>query len=370
MSPIVKASAAPASAPAESRSIKRVWLDAVLGLVIAVAAAAGAWTLAGRVPTVVLDPRNHDLYFASDTNRVHANMVTRQSNHWRTNVHPLFSIELHPAFIAVAALMGADLRGGPLSPGAVAVGRVMSGLAAGIAAGVFFALLRTALIRRIDAIIFCLLAAVSAFSLFWFSIPETYPWGSATILAALLLAAAGSHKPLSVMWYLGASVLTLSITTTNWMVGVLAMWSRFNWRKTATWTAVALFIVLALALVQKSLFPSSRLFIWPGGEQHFVMQQQNGGPLRCWASFFAHTVIMPEVTTALDVRVPGRRPANAKFRTCVSHRGLGEDRPGVLGPAPARRRVCPGYITRPLSTTIHARTGAAGATGAAHHLRG
>jgi hypothetical protein len=293
------------------------WPDALLGMLIMLAAAVGAWSLAARVPKSALDPRNADIYFSSDTSRVHANMTSRDSNHWRTSVHPLFSIGLHPPFRGVAALMGADLSGGPLSPAALAVGRVMSGIAAGLAAGAFFALLRAALIRRLDAVIFCLLAGCSAFALFWFSVPETYPWGAVTILCALLLAAAGCHRQLPAGWYVAASVLSLSVTTTNWMAGLLATFTRFvtdkaalfsfaAWRKVAVYSGVALALTLAFAVAQKVIFPSSSLFIRIGGEKAYVMQQHSGGPLRCWASLFSHTVIMPEVTTAPHVRVAGQ----------------------------------------------------------------
>jgi hypothetical protein len=166
-------------------------------------------------------------------------------------------------------------------------------------------------------VVFCLLAGSSAFALFWFTVPETYPWGAVTILGAMLLSAVASHRPVPTGWYFAASVLSLSVTTTNWMAGIFATAARFSWPrtiaawlKTVRWTAVVmvvtLVITLALALVQKEIFPSSRLFIRIGGERAFVMQQQSGGPLRCWASFFSHTIIMPAVTTAPHVSVVGQ----------------------------------------------------------------
>lgn len=283
----------------------RILTDVILGLIVALLAAFGAWLLAGRVPTAVLDPRNPDIYFSSDISRVHANMATRESNHWRTNVHPLFSLQLHPLFQTVAILTGSDLSAGPLSSDAVAVSRLLSGLATGLTAGLLFVLLRAMQIRRPDSVLFCALAGTSAFSLFWFSIPETYPWGSASIVAALALAAVGKRRQLSTGWYVAASVLSLSITTTNWMAGILAMLTRFHWRKAAQWTVLALTLTFALAILQKAIFPSSRLFIQIAREKAYVLQESNGGPLRCWTSFFAHTVVMPKAIAAPHPKIEG-----------------------------------------------------------------
>ena len=303
------------------------YLDKVLVIVIALVAAVGAWILASRLSTVVLEGSNPDIYFSSDASRVQANMVTRNSDHWRTGVHPLFSLEMHTAFVAVAAIMHADISNGDsMSPGAIAVSRVMSGIAAGLAAGLFFALLRTMKISRLDAVVFCVLAAFGAFSLFWFSIPETYPWGSVTILVGLLLAAIGSFKAPSIIWYVITSVLTLSVTTTNWMVGILAMWTRFTWRKTIIWTTVALFITVGLSLVQKKIFPSAWLFVRPWTtETRYVMQpQQSGGPVRCVTSFFSHTMIMPEITTTPHIREAGKYVMRTQFSAPASASVMGK----------------------------------------------
>ncbi len=328
-------STAPDSPAAVRPSFAAFRPDIWLGLVIALAAAIGAWSLATRVPTATLDPRNPDIYFSSDTSRVHANMVTRNSNHWRTMVHPLFSIAMHPSFLAVAAMTGTQVTDDPMAPEAIRVGHLMSGIAAGLAAGVFFALLRAALVPRVDAVIFCALAASSAFALFWFTIPETYPWGAVTILCAMLLAALGSHRQLAAGWYVAGSVLSLAITTTNWMAGLAATLTRFvrdratlfsfvAWRRIVVCTAVALAITVALSLLQKKIFPTAHLFLRPGGEKAYVMQQHSGGPLRCWASFFSHTIVMPTVSTAPHVSVAGQTVLRNQLSAPASASGWGK----------------------------------------------
>ncbi len=284
----------------------RILLSALVALVLAAAGAIGAWSLANKVPVTTL--HKPDIYFSSDTSRVQSNMVSRGSSpisHGRTKVHPIFSIIFHPAYHAVALTMRADIGKDPFSPEARRVGRVMSGIAAGLATALFFVLLRLARIRMLDAVVFTVLAGCSAFSLFWFTVPETYPWGAVTILTALVVAAAGIHRTVPAGWFVLANVLSLAVTTTNWTVGILATWFSVKWRKAVVLIGIGFFITLTLAVAQKLVFPSSWLFIKPKGEQSFMMESRSGGPLRCWNSLFFHTVAMPAVTEEPHSKMKG-----------------------------------------------------------------
>lgn len=287
--------------------------DGWVGLVLVVLIACGIWRLTADVPRAVLDSTNPDIYFSSDVSRVHANMVSRSSNHFRTNVHPLFSVVFSPAYHAVAAMTGAGMHQEPLSNAAVRTGRILSVVAASLAGILFYAILRTTAVRRLDAIIFTLLAMVSAFSLFWFSVPETYPWGASTLLFAMLVAALACRRQLPFGWYVAANVASLSVTTTNIMAGAAAAWAKLTWKKTALSLAIGGAIVLGGALVQKVVFPSSRLFIHFGGEKAYVMQQSGGGVMERWRSIAAHTVVMPEVQTAPHVSAKGKTVLRTQF---------------------------------------------------------
>lgn len=282
---------------------KRILLEVLVVLALTVAAAIGVWTLANRVPITTF--QKPDIYFSSDTARVQSNMVSRDSNHNRTKVHPIFSIIFHPAYHVVAFTMRADIGKDPFSPEARRVGRVMSGIAAGLATALFFLLLRLARVRMLDAVVFTALAGSSAFSLFWFSVPETYPWGAVTILTALVVAAAGIHRTVPAGWYVLANVLSLAVTITNWTVGILATWFSLKWRKAVVLIGIGFFITLTLGVAQKLAFPSSGLFIKPKGEQAYVMESRSGGPLRCWNSLFFHTIVMPVVTEEPHSKVKG-----------------------------------------------------------------
>jgi len=72
-----------------------------------------------------------------------------------------------------------------------------------------FILLRLIGCRQFDAALFSILAATSAAAMFWFVIPETYSFGSLSILLALGLTALAQHRKLSSLWYVVVSALTL-----------------------------------------------------------------------------------------------------------------------------------------------------------------
>jgi hypothetical protein len=289
--------------------------DYILAAIAAVVAAVLVWQTAGRIPVQILGGRNPDIYFSSDTARVHSNMHSRDSNHWRTSVHPIFSILLHPTYQVTARATGAELGGGELSPDAIRVGRQLSAAAAGIAAALFFALLRQWRVRRGDALVLTALFSASAFFVFWFSIPETYPWGAISILGALLLAGRKPEAPGYTPGLVVANIASLAITTTNWMAGLGATLVRVRWLRTAKIAVAALVITLGLAVAQKLIYPSSHLFVRPFAEKSYVMKAESGGPLRCWTSIFVHTVVAPEAALAPHSRIKGQSVVSAQRAT-------------------------------------------------------
>jgi hypothetical protein len=72
--------------------------------------------------------------------------------------------------------------------------------------------------RQLDTALFTTLAAVSASSVFFLTIPETYVYGSLTILLALGMVLLTRERLLHPFWFVVMSAMTLSMTVTNWMV--------------------------------------------------------------------------------------------------------------------------------------------------------
>ncbi len=114
--------------------------------------------------------------------RVFANMTDRWSDHNRIKVHPLFSLLTFPLVYFLNTILGIK---------AIAAVRIVIAAVASVWLGTLFLLLRLIGCQRFDATLFSLLGATSATAVFWFVVPETYPFGSLSILFALCFVALG-----------------------------------------------------------------------------------------------------------------------------------------------------------------------------------
>ncbi|HEY9649555.1 MAG TPA: hypothetical protein V6C95_02750, partial [Coleofasciculaceae cyanobacterium] len=158
-----------------------------------------------------------------------------------------------------------------------------------------FILLRLIGCHRFDATLFSILGAISASAVFWFVVPETYPFGSITFLLALILVAVSHYRKLSPLWYVLFSSLTLSITTTNWMVGILATIVNYPWKRSLQITVNAFCLVVVLWAVQKYIFPSVEFFLGDREEEQYIVMGESEGLLRVIKSLVSHTIVMPAI---------------------------------------------------------------------------
>ena len=289
------AGAAYPAAPAKTGLLKRIGLDGVLLLLLALFAAGAALYGQFKVNDAI-SYTYMEVWFDADVPRAYRDMSDRWADHFRTEVHPLFPLLTYPPTRLAQKALGL----GPLN----AVRLVMAGVAF-LWMGLLFVLLRLMGLRRLDAVLFSALAGVSAGWLFWFSVPETYAWGSLTIVLTLALVGLKYHRNVGEAPFIAASALTLSMTLSNWLVGILAAFAHFPRRRALQITANALAAVVLLWAVQKVVFPSSNFFLGGTKEQNYLFRTENGGPAAVVRSFLFHTVVMPaprEVTVDLDGR--------------------------------------------------------------------
>jgi hypothetical protein len=266
-------------------SSRRKWMDAVILLVLAVGAGFGSLQGARHLDHVI---SVHDTWewFEADIPRVYGNMTNRASNHKRTKVHPLFSLMSFPPVYVLRKVVG-------IQP-ATAV-KIVFALVASLWVSALYILLRLVGCLRSDAVLFCVLGAVSAASMFWFVIPETYPFGSLSILVGLIVVGLAKYRSLPAWLYISSSALTLSITLTNWMVGILATFANYPWKRSLQLTVNAFCIVVLLWGVQKFIFPSAQFFIGDREEAMYILLPESGGPLYVLMSFLFHTMVMPAI---------------------------------------------------------------------------
>jgi hypothetical protein len=262
--------------------------DVALMTALALGAGMASWQAARRIPPVVMQEARLDLWFQGDVPQVMESFSSAASpRHARTNRHPLFSLFLYPPVKLLRVLGG-------LEPAEAM--RWCLAAAASLWAAMLFGLLRSLSCPRPDAALFTALAASSAAFLFWFAVPETWPFGSLTLLLALALVARSERRALPLSWYSVVSALTLSMTVTNWMGGLIAAFVRLPWRKALAVTAAALALVAALWTLQKRLFPAAQLASRPGYFAEHVFHPSSGGPRRIVEAFAVHSMVMPAIT--------------------------------------------------------------------------
>jgi hypothetical protein len=224
-------------------------------------------------------------WFEADINRVYENMTERTSLHYRTKVHPLFSITFCPA-------VNFCNRHFLHLPKATVVHLILALNAFGWVL-LCYAALRIITGRILDAACYTALALSSSAVIFWFAVPETFPFGSFTILAAVVFALHNRKHPPADWQYVLMGIVTMSMTITNWMAGIIVTFLQKHYKKAIQITIYVFAAVTVLWGVQKAIFPSAEFFLGDQEEIRFL----NRRPLwQTGASFFIHPVVMPDVS--------------------------------------------------------------------------
>lgn len=264
----------------------RHWPDMLISVGLILLGTVFALALAQQLDPAILSIYAGDTWFQADLPRTAANMLHVDSQHFRTNVHPIVSLITIPLTHAIGLLWaGTDAQ---LATRLVAI-------AGGLWAAGLYTLSRCLGAARWRGLIFTALGVSSGSFIFWFSVPETYGLGSLTILIVLILGARLPAKQYSDSTYIAASAASLSFTITNWMAGIALSLMSGSWRRAIRITLITLVLVAVLAVVQKLLIPSSTLFFLPSrGELRFVNHAFGGGVVQKLTALLLHSFAAPE----------------------------------------------------------------------------
>ncbi|NJK52355.1 MAG: hypothetical protein HC936_05145 [Leptolyngbyaceae cyanobacterium SU_3_3] len=154
-------------------------------------------------------------------------------------------------------------------------------------------------------VLFSFLGATSAAAIFWFTVPETYSFGSLSILLALCFVVLTENHPFSSLWYVAVSALTLSFTITNWMVGILVAAVNHHWKQSLQINVNAFALVTLLWGVQKYMFSSAVFFLGDKEEgRRIYIFRSASDYLTIIKSFFSDTIIMPAIQLTENIEQP------------------------------------------------------------------
>lgn len=255
----------------------------LLGLVLSFS----SYLRSGLLPPVIFEENMEDVWFQSDTSDLYETITLKDGvEHYRNNTHPLFSLVAYPITYAMKKGLGIEtVTVMKLIPSAVSFCWIFT----------FFMLLRLMRCRRIDALLFSLLLMVSSSCMFWFAVPETFTFGSLSILFALLVFVLSQQYPLSACWYIVINIGTFAFVITNWMAGILATIINYPFRRALKIIAIAFCLVTLLTALTKYIFPNTNLFLNLSSEAKFITTPLSGGPFHVAGAFFYHSLIMPAI---------------------------------------------------------------------------
>lgn len=245
-----------------------------------------AFTLSGWIAPRLAASGTLDLWFEADVPRVFANMTDRWSDHARANAHPLFSLlTLGPVWtlshIGVPELLTVRLE---------------LAVAAALTVTALFAALRLAGADTRAAGLFGLLGLGAAGTLFWVAVPETHALGSVTVALTMLVAAAKCHgRTVPEGVDLIACSGSLTMTSTNWMFGILSTLPRRSIARFAMLVLASLGLVTGLWAVQHRFVPSADFFLGKSLEEGMILTPESFGPRGVARSFLFHSVVMPAI---------------------------------------------------------------------------
>jgi len=238
-------------------------------------------------------PIGNDVWFEADMPIVADTIEHRWSEHHARHAH-------HPLFALATTVPAYGLRAIGLSERSRLA--LIVAVSAGLWSATVFALIRLVTPTLFEACVFTLLAHVSAGAMFWLPTIETVVLGSTSLLAPLVLLASDARRRFGDRWYVAASAVSLAMTTTAWMAGVVATASVRRPRAALQITVNALATVVMLWGVQKTLVPPSQFFIETAQHSRFLFSEAAGGPLPRVRSLLLHSMVMPEVQTVRDAK--------------------------------------------------------------------
>jgi hypothetical protein len=234
-----------------------------------------------------------DLWFDADLlNRAIVMLDRLAGQHLSNSDHPLFSLVAYLPTSLFRSVFGMD----PWQSVRTTVAIVCA-----MWASALYVLMRLLLRRRLDAMLYSLLGIASGSATFWFGVPESFLFGSATMLVAGCLVLLMARKS-SVTGMVVVSALTLSMSVSNWILGLAAAFFGLPWRRALQVSINGFFgVTLIWGLSKWFLFPSQEYFLGSSEIAHVAgaqaaddsFHQVHIGP--ALRSFVFHSMVVPEI---------------------------------------------------------------------------
>lgn len=275
-----------------SRAVLASWVgtyraDILIAAGFAIAAGALSLIAAQQFdPTSLTDQNKIDIWYQGDLPRVFEQVNTRWHDGARSRFHPLFNFLTHPIAFGLRKVLGVSR---------VTAAHAVTACYAALWIVLMFSVLRVAGCRRLDAVLFSLVGVAGAAYVFWFAVPETFFYGSSTVLAAVLVAAVAGRRPVRDRWFVIGGVASLAMTVTNFVTGFLLAVTRRPWRRSAQIVLNVVALLTLLWAAEKRLYPNITFFFdEPDASRHLnTLTPTRAGQVT--RVFFSHAAVMPRL---------------------------------------------------------------------------
>ena len=232
-----------------------------------------------------------DLWFDSDINKRFLGMTDSTYSHATFSIHPLYPLFIFLPILKILSIFHLEPITGI---------RAFISVVSGLLIGTIFILFRLLGYHKIDAAIFSILASITAAARFWFVVPESFLFGGETILLVYCLVTVADYRQLSPYWYMAANVLTVGITITNLMAGIIATILGNRWKQCLKIFVGAFVLFILLATIQKIFFPTAALraiFTRGTAEQTDYLYWSSNiyMLLKRYSVFLFHSIVMPSI---------------------------------------------------------------------------
>jgi len=246
--------------------------------------------------------RSLDLWFDSDPIRIVAALTSRfDQMHFRSSIHPLWSIGVATPFLALVKLVGVK-----------AMVTTYVGFSAAAFGATIFAALRMLRLGRLDSYLLLGLCLSTSSAWLWLGIAEIFPLGAVSMVIPMIWLAAprGGHDRWSAPLQ---SLVSLAITITNWVAGLLAAFLALGLRGAAQTGMIAFTAAGLITVVQYRFFPQSGAYFNIWTEE--TVYGTTGTFLQHARTFFLSTIAAP-APDLMDVAKgiqPGDRLSRLQF---------------------------------------------------------
>jgi hypothetical protein len=257
-----------------------------------VAFAIACYALSLRIHPVLMDPtKGAWVWFESDLIRVSQSMISRFANNHDTDVHPIYAIFMYLP-TKLMRILGASERMSTT---------LYLTIIAGLWGACLYSVFRGLGQLRKDALLMCLFAGSTSSAIFWCPVTEIYSTSALTGTSA-----------------------TLSMTITNWMLGLTLTGTANPLRKFARISFDAFLIITLIFAFQKIILPSAEFFVPSiSGEMDYVFNDRAGSFLDKWRSFFIYSIAIPEVPFFPNPKFPEWMDSSIQLQPITALRAIG-----------------------------------------------